>query len=78
MSIRTVQRRKAELLNVVVPGGDSNVADADARLNAGGGVYEGIPEDELEEGLRRTSSRLWNGSSKRQQSTMIQTIERVD
>jgi hypothetical protein len=51
VSIRAVQRRKAELLNVVVPGGDSNVADADARLNAGGGVYEEIPEDELEEGL---------------------------
>ena len=51
MSIRAVQRRKAELLNVVVPGGDNDVALADARLNTGGGVYEEIPEDEMDPAL---------------------------
>jgi hypothetical protein len=48
VSIRADQRRKAELLDVVVPGGDSNIADADARLNADAAIYEVIPEDEID------------------------------
>jgi hypothetical protein len=48
VSIRAVQRNKGELLNIVTPGGDNNVADASARLHVEGGVYEEIPEEEMD------------------------------
>lgn len=43
--IRAVQRRKTEILNEVLVGGDNDVANSDFIVNSDG-VYEEIPDDE--------------------------------